>query len=260
MVARANRDLGRHWAEPPYAPDRQERRSPPGDACVRGRRMRPILTILLSMTIAMMGMLSSGGPALGAEAVRKSTAGSPGEGLTYHEICCHVSDMVRKGGRIGTNPARELGLYEDLKPIFSKYQFTDNAMSVLGEMQGYVALVSTVDIDNDGVEELWFRYTVGSTHCEDNYFFKRSRTGKYEYLKEEGLDQTGGRLCSGGGVSFFRHKGHNYLFVYSSREIRPETMALYSARGDGFHYECTVKTVSEKVVIIEKDESPESGQ
>ena len=217
--------------------------------------MRPILTILIAMIVAVTGMLPSGGQALGAEAVLKSTAASPHAGLQYHSICRHVLDMIKKGGRIGTNPERALGSYEDLKPIFNKYKFTDNAMSILTGMEGYIATLFAVDIDNDGVEELWFQYHTGSAYCEDNYF-KRNQTGKYEYLEEEGLDQTGGRLCSGGGITFFRYEDQNYLIVYSSPEIKPETMALHSARIDGFHYECTVKKISKKVVIIEKDKSP----
>jgi hypothetical protein len=204
--------------------------------------MRSIVTTLfLITTIISMAFISEA--ALRADLIQKGAAGSSHKDLKYHEVCRHVSDMVHDGHAIGTDPERRLGMHEDLKSVLRKYKFTDKAMSFLREMQGYIASVSAIDIDNDGVEELRFAYEAGSAHCEDNHFFKRNRTGKYEHI-EDGLDQTGGRLCSGGGLSFFRYKGKNYATIDYSPEHR---MDLYSGRQAGFHYECTVQVYSDQV-------------
>jgi len=206
--------------------------------------MRSIITIFVLMAV-LAGMAFVNGMVLEATAekhVAESSSGNP----KYSEVCLYASDMARHGRRIGRQPERKLGVYGEPDPIFRKYKFTDRAKSFLRE-QGYIASVSAVDIDNDGVEELLFRYTVGSGHCEDDEFFKKNGAGRFDRIEVDGLDLTGGRLCSEAGLSFFRYKERNYAYTYSSPLTFPQTMDLYSARQEGFSYECTVQEFSDKV-------------
>jgi hypothetical protein len=227
-------------------------------ACgVRGMEMKLICTLLLSTVVVGLGMLFTGKTALCVERNAKPAVGLPSDPNKFHEICHHVLAAFRAGRRIGTNPTKVLALIADMNTVFKEYRFTDKAMSVFRDNEGYVATLSAIDCQDDGVDELLFSYTVGSQHCEDNYFFKKDSTGKYDYLEEVGIDATGGRLCSWGGTAFFRHKGRNYLYVYYNPEVSPPPLDLYSATPNGFHYECTVVKGPRKAITIMRDESLE---
>jgi len=209
------------------------------------KRVKTILALLFWTTVV--GVVFAGGSTFGSETLKRDNRGSPGDNQQYSKVCLRVSDMVREGRKIGTKAEKELGKYGNLKPVLQQYRFTENAMSILREIKGYVVSLSTIDIDNDGVRELRFRLSGGSGHCEDNYFFKKDGTGTYGYVEAKGLDLTGGRLCADGGLSFFRHKGLNYLAVHSSPLTFPQKIDLYSGRKDGFRYECTIQTFSDQV-------------
>ncbi len=67
---------------------------------------------------------------------------------------------------------------------------------------------STVDIDNDGNDEIRIFETAGTAHCTYSYFFKRDRSGAYHLLEEGNYPVFAeeGRFCDGN-LSFIRYQG-----------------------------------------------------
>jgi uncharacterized protein len=67
---------------------------------------------------------------------------------------------------------------------------------------------STVDIDNDGNDEIRIFRTGGTAHCTQSYFFKRNPSGTFHLLTEGdyGVFAEEGRFCDGN-LFFIRYQG-----------------------------------------------------
>lgn len=103
--------------------------------------------------------------------------------------------------------------------------------------------VSTVDIDNEAVDEIRLFSIVGTAHCTRSFFYKQDATGRFHLMSdrrkekrkredrksEEGREEVRsyevfreeGRFCGGGGLSFVHYKGKVYVLESEVYETAP---------------------------------------
>jgi hypothetical protein len=86
---------------------------------------------------------------------------------------------------------------------------------------------TSVDVNNDGIEELRFQYWAGSAHCEHNEFFMKNINGEYASNILDPMMHEGGWLCSGNGLRFLRYKNTNYLLHVSVHRFVPKEITVY---------------------------------
>ena len=98
---------------------------------------------------------------------------------------------------------------------------------------GYIINMSSVDVDNDGREEIRVWATVGSAQCVRSVFFKLAENGTYRRLDDKKYDMftEEARFCGGDAGSFVRIGDINYflepfgetynLFMNTPKELYP---------------------------------------
>jgi hypothetical protein len=86
---------------------------------------------------------------------------------------------------------------------------------------------TSVDLDNDGIEELRFQFWAGGAHCEHNEFFKKNINGEYASNILDPMLHEGGWLCSGNGLRFLRYKNTSYLLHISVHRYVPKEITVY---------------------------------
>jgi uncharacterized protein len=97
--------------------------------------------------------------------------------------------------------------------------------------------ISTVDIDNDGREELRVFAAVGSARCVRSIFFKKTDS-TYSALsgRQFGMFSEEGRFCEGDRGSFVRIRG----IVYFLEDLE-KTYKLFLGSPNGMHLVCAPK-------------------
>lgn len=125
--------------------------------------------------------------------------------------------------------------------------------------------ISTVDVDNDGVDEIRFFSIVGTAHCVRSYFYKQDTTGRFNLIsgrrrekrtreerksdereeKEKSYEvfREEGRFCGGGGLSFVHYKGKVYVLESEVYETAPTEWldTVWLSSGSNVEKVCTYK-------------------
>ena len=119
--------------------------------------------------------------------------------------------------------------------------------------EGFTIRVAEIDINNDGVQDLWLSRTVGTAVCQENHFFIRDSKGSYvhkDFLEDFGTTSMEGKFCGGEYLTAQRVNGLTYLVLASEHN----TVVFLPRPSGGLTQVCEFKpemrwTSSQKEVV-----------
>jgi len=87
----------------------------------------------------------------------------------------------------------------------------------LGEIDEWFTHVTEIDVNNDGLPDLWLSMTAGSMYCKDNEFLLRTKEGNYIHSNYFDVHEFSG-LCTDDSLTSRQIDGLNYLVIVSESE------------------------------------------
>lgn len=140
-------------------------------------------------------------------------------GLYANSSALKTLNAERMLGRICNPNYRDVCTKDDV-PVSALYKKgISKDDPTLNQLLGdtWTLWASTVDIDNDGHDEIRIFRTVGTAYCTENYFFKRDPSGVYHLLYDEDTAGLDSDFC-GTNLSFLRYRGRVFA-LESSKTI-----------------------------------------